>query len=193
MVRSSTTEIAGPWWSTYASCSAVPAPRRRRRCPLRSRYPRRPQTRASPRRMRMRMRPAPTRRWSPESPADYSDSLIMAHDSALPSSIPFRVLDSVSGVVKGVLAVLVAIGVLSMVLAAGTPDRLWQSLLFNWLFWSSLGIGMVMFAVALRLTNADWAWSIRRFALGGGAFLPISFVILPVVLFGGYEHYFHHW
>lgn len=117
----------------------------------------------------------------------------MAHDSALPSSIPFRVLDSVSGVVKGVLAVLVAIGVLSMVLAAGTPDRLWQSLLFNWLFWSSLGIGMVMFAVALRLTNADWAWSIRRFALGGGAFLPISFVILPVVLFGGYEHYFHHW
>ena len=56
-----------------------------------------------------------------------------------------------------------------------------------------VAIGMVMFAVALRLTNADWAWSIRRFALGGSAFLPISFLLLPVVLFGGHEHYFHHW
>jgi len=117
----------------------------------------------------------------------------MAHDSPVPSTIPFRVLDSISGAVKALAAVLVAIGVLTAVLSLGSPDRLWMSLLFNWLFWSSLGIGMVMFAVALRLTNADWAWSIRRFALGGGAFLPISFVLLPVVLFGGYQHYFRHW
>lgn len=117
----------------------------------------------------------------------------MAHDSAVPSSIPFRVLDSVSGVLKGVLAVLVVIGVLAAFLAAGTPERLWQSLLFNWLFWSSLAIGMVMFAVALRLTNADWAWSIRRFALGGGVFLPIAFVLLPIILIGGHEVFFHHW
>lgn len=117
----------------------------------------------------------------------------MAHDSPVPSSIPFRVLDSVSGTAKILIAVLVAIGVLTVVLAAGTPDRLWQSLLFNWLFWSSLGIGMVLFAVSLRLSNADWAWSIRRFALGGGAFLPVSFILLPIVLIGGHEHFFHHW
>ncbi len=117
----------------------------------------------------------------------------MAHDSAVPSSIPFRVLDSVSGAVKVLIAALVVIGVAAAVLSLGSPDRFWMSLLVNWLFWSSLGIGMLMFAVALRLTNADWAWSIRRFALGGGAFLPISFILFPVVLFGGYEHYFHHW
>ncbi|HEX6925716.1 MAG TPA: hypothetical protein VF167_09800 [Longimicrobiaceae bacterium] len=117
----------------------------------------------------------------------------MAHDSSVPSSIPFRVLDSASGATKILIAVLVALGILAAVLAVGTPERLWQSLLFNWLFWSSVAIGMVMFAVALRLSNADWAWSIRRFALGGAAFLPISFVLLPVVLFGGHEHFFHHW
>jgi hypothetical protein len=117
----------------------------------------------------------------------------MAHDSPVSSSIPFRVLDSVSSAAKVGIAALVLIGVAAAVLAGGEPDRLWLSLLFNWLFWSSVAIGMVMFAVALRLTNADWAWSIRRFALGGGAFLPISFVLLPLVLFGGYEHYFHHW
>jgi hypothetical protein len=115
----------------------------------------------------------------------------MAHDSPVPDAIPFRVLDTVSGAVKVLIAVLVVIGVAAAVFAGG--ERLWLSLLFNWLFWSSVAIGMVMFAVALRLTNADWAWSIRRFALGGSAFLPISFVLLPLVLFGGYEHYFHHW
>ena len=117
----------------------------------------------------------------------------MAHDSPVPDAIPFRVLDTVSGTVKIVIGVLVALGLLAVVLAMGEPERLWLGFLFNWLFWSSVAIGMVMFAVALRLTNADWAWSIRRFALGGSAFLPISFLLLPVVLFGGYEHYFHHW
>lgn len=117
----------------------------------------------------------------------------MAHDSRIPDAIPFRVLDSVSSPVRILIAALVVIGVVALVLAGGDPARLWQSLLFNWLFWSSLGIGMVMFAVSLRLTNADWAWSIRRFALGGGTFLPISFLILPIVLFGGREYYFHHW
>src|SRR5690606_7694578 len=48
------------------------------------------------------------------------------------------------------------------------------------------------FAVALHLTAADWAWSVQRFALGGVAFLPISFVLLIVVFFGS-ETYFHHW
>ena len=49
-----------------------------------------------------------------------------------------------------------------------------------------------MFAVALHLTAADWAWSIQRFALGGVAFLPISFVLLAPVFLGN-ETYFHHW
>jgi hypothetical protein len=118
----------------------------------------------------------------------------MAHDSALPEAIPFRTLGSVSGAVKAVLAVLVVIGVVGLFLASGAePGRLWHALLFNWLFWSSLSLGMVMFAVALHLSNADWAWSIRRFALGGGAFLPISFVLLLVVLFGGKEFIFTNW
>jgi magnesium-transporting ATPase (P-type) len=88
----------------------------------------------------------------------------------------------------------VVIGAVGLFVAAGTePGRLWQALLFNWLFWSSVAIGMLMFAVALHLTNADWAWSVRRFALGGGAFLPISFVLFLVVLFGGKEYFFVHW
>ncbi|MBA2671226.1 MAG: hypothetical protein H0U67_12705, partial [Gemmatimonadetes bacterium] len=114
----------------------------------------------------------------------------MAHDS-IPSDIPFRTLGPLSGAVKIALAAMVVLGAIAVLLTAGTADgRIWQALLFNWLFWSSLAIGMVMFAVALHITNAGWAWSVRRFALGGAAFLPISFLLLIVVFFG-YEHYFH--
>jgi hypothetical protein len=117
----------------------------------------------------------------------------MAHDSGVPAAIPFRTLGPVSGTVKAVLGALVLIGIAAAALSMGDPGRFWQALLFNWLFWSSVAMGMVMFAVALHLSNADWAWSIRRFALGGACFLPISFVILLVVLIGGHETYFRHW
>jgi hypothetical protein len=116
----------------------------------------------------------------------------MAHDT-IPREIPFRTVGPLSGAVKGGIGALVLLGLAAVLLTAGTADgRLWQALLFNWLFWSSLALGMVMFAVALHITNAGWAWSIRRFALGGVAFLPVSFVTL-VLVFLGYEHYFHHW
>jgi hypothetical protein len=118
----------------------------------------------------------------------------MAHESSVPSAIPFRTLGRPTAATMGVIALLILIGVAGAFFAAADPGkgRMWQGLLFNWLFWSSLAMGMVMFAVALHITEADWAWSIRRFALGGAAFLPISFLLLIFVYFG-YEHYFHHW
>lgn len=118
----------------------------------------------------------------------------MAHDSPFPTVIPFRTLGALSGGMKALIGVLLLVGVVGVFLGATAYDeaRLWQGLLFNWLFWSSLAIGMVMFAVALHLTAADWAWSIERFALAGVAFLPISFILLFVV-FAGSETYFHHW
>lgn len=117
----------------------------------------------------------------------------MSSPSSIPTSVPFRTLSSIGGAVIGLLALLLVAGVAAVVLGMGAdPVRVWQGLLFNWLFWSSLAIGMVMFAVALHLTEADWAWAVRRFALGGAAFLPISMLILPF-LFLGSEHFFHHW
>jgi len=118
----------------------------------------------------------------------------MSHDSGIPNAIPFRTLGALSGATKGLLAALILVGVAAVFIAATAyePARLWQSILFNWLFWSSVSIGMVMFAVALHITAADWAWAIKRFALGGVAFLPISFILLGVVFLGS-ETYFHHW
>lgn len=117
----------------------------------------------------------------------------MHSSTSIPETIPFRTFDRFPGTLKVVFAVLVLIGVVSVLLTIGHPERLWQALLFNWLYFSSVAMGMVMLAVALYLTNAKWAWSMRRFPLGGVAFLPISFLILPIILLGGKEHLFHHW
>jgi hypothetical protein len=116
-------------------------------------------------------------------------------EHGIPKNIPFRTLGPVSGAVKGLIIALLALGGVALVvsIAAGDPARLWSSLLFNWFFWSSLAIGMVMFAVALHLTAADWAWSVRRFALAGVAFLPIAFVLMPIITYFGREYLFHHW
>lgn len=113
------------------------------------------------------------------------------HSDSFPTHIPFRTARRPSAVVWGVLGLLVIVGVAAF--ATGDHERRWLSLQFNWLFWSSVAVGMAMISIAFHITNARWAWSIRRFTLGGAAFLPVSFLLLLPVLFGGYEVYFHHW
>lgn len=118
-----------------------------------------------------------------------------AHSHAMPANIPFRTLKLSGGVMLGLLA----LGIIGLVLAYFTAPagdhhaRFWLALHFNWLFWSSLAFGMTMFAVALHLTNARWAWSVKRFALAGVAFLPVAWLLFVLDYWGGYEVYFHHW
>ena len=118
-----------------------------------------------------------------------------SHSTAIPENIPFRTLRLSGGVSIGLLA-LGVLGLAAAYLLSPADhhhERFWLALHFNWLFWSSLSLGMVMFAVALHLTNARWAWSVKRFALAGVAFLPIAWLLFIVDFWGGHEHYFHHW
>lgn len=112
-----------------------------------------------------------------------------AHSGDFPTRVPFRRL-AVSGAVWGAAAVLILIGVVAAF--TGGRERMWLAVHFNWLFWSSVATGMVMFAISQHLTNARWSWSIRRIALGGVAFLPVSFVLFFVKL-PGRPVFFEHW
>jgi hypothetical protein len=118
-----------------------------------------------------------------------------AHSESLPAHIPFRRL-GVSGAVVGALAlggvVLGALGLLLAGFGHEAHGRAWHALHFNWLFWSSVAMGMVIFAMALHITNSRWSWSIRRFAVAGVSFLPVS-LLLFIPMWWGSEHYFHHW
>lgn len=112
----------------------------------------------------------------------------------MPEAIPFRTLRVSMGAILGLgLGGLLLTALVYFIGGGEHHERFWHALHFNWLFWASVAQGMVMFAVALHLTNARWAWSIRRFALAGVAFLPVAALLFPLVHWGGYEHYFHHW
>jgi hypothetical protein len=114
----------------------------------------------------------------------------MSHDTYPPRDLPLRFAAPSAVATIGGL-VLALLGAVTFFLVP--RERAWNAFHFNWMFWSSVAIGMVIFAVALHLTNARWAWSIKRFPLGGVAFLPVSLVLFPIMLFGGRHTYFHHW
>lgn len=68
-------------------------------------------------------------------------------------------------------------------------DRFWQSYVSNWMFFTNMAVGAVLFAVVTWITKAQWNWSVRRVSLSFVAFLPFSFLLfLPLLTLG--EAYF---
>jgi hypothetical protein len=118
-----------------------------------------------------------------------------AHSSAIPENVPFRTL-KLGGTTTIVSLVLMVLGLATFFLvprSAEDPGRIWRAFQFNWLFWASIAFGMLTFAVALHLTNARWAWSIRRFALAGVSFAPVALLLFIPLFLGGKGYFFHEW
>ncbi|HEX4575056.1 MAG TPA: hypothetical protein VH158_07985 [Gemmatimonadales bacterium] len=65
-------------------------------------------------------------------------------------------------------------------LATGAAPRAWQSWHVNFLFWTGLAQGLVVFAATQKLAKGHWSGLVIRFAEAGAAFLAVS-----LVLYGG--------
>ena len=70
------------------------------------------------------------------------------------------------------------------------PDRVWQILLVNWLYFTSISSAGVMFVAAQRITTARWSRPVIRFLEGYVAFIPVAVVLLLLMLFVGRHHIF---
>jgi hypothetical protein len=68
-------------------------------------------------------------------------------------------------------------------------DRVWEAMLVNWLYFTTISSAGVMFVAVQRITTARWSRSIIRFLEGYVAFLPVAFVLL-IVIFLGKNHIF---
>jgi len=103
----------------------------------------------------------------------------------IPSEVPVRYLprDRTMSTVAGVLVV---VGLLAFVVRLmQDADSAWISYVTNWLFFTSIAMGSVMFAVATWIVKAKWNWPMRRISQSGAAFLPIAFVLmLPMLTLG---------
>jgi len=84
------------------------------------------------------------------------------------------------------LWVLLGAGVLTFLLEATGPNRLraWQIFLVNWLFWSGMAQGGLVFAATYDVVRAKWGGAVKHLAQGLGAFLPVSFVLFFLLLAG---------
>ena len=63
-------------------------------------------------------------------------------------------------------------------------DRVWQALLVNWLYFTTISSAGVMFVAVQRITTARWSRSIIRFLEGYVAFLPAAFLLLILIFIG---------
>lgn len=83
------------------------------------------------------------------------------------------------------LGVLFVIGVLTFAFSLILdPLRGWQSYLINFLFWSGVAQGAVIFAAIYHVVGAKWGPTVRRLAEGMVAFLPASVLLFLPLFFG---------
>lgn len=80
---------------------------------------------------------------------------------------------------------LVVIGAVAWFVAmAADPLRAWRVYLVNFLFFTGIGVGGVLFVCAVNTASGGWARNVKRIAEGLGIFLPVSFLLFLVMLPG---------
>jgi hypothetical protein len=69
------------------------------------------------------------------------------------------------------------------------PVRAWQAYLVNFLVWSAVAQGGLLFSAIMTTTRARWSGSLSGLAESFGSFFPVSFVLF-LILFLGASHVF---
>lgn len=99
------------------------------------------------------------------------------------------VLNRVANVPNWVIALfglvaIAGIGAFVLEIAGENADEAWQIFLVNFVFWTGLAQGGIIFSCALRITHGKWGRPLLRVSEALGAFLPVSFILLFVVFLG---------
>jgi len=89
----------------------------------------------------------------------------------------------------GVLAAVIGAAAFLWALTAEQEARAWQSYHFNFMFWTGLAQGLVVFAATQKLAKGHWSGVVIRFAEAAAAFLAVA-LVLYVGLFVGRGHIF---
>ena len=98
--------------------------------------------------------------------------------------------------VAAICTVSIFLGLITFVirLMGEHPEGAWQTYLINFLLWSAVAQGGMLFAVVMHLTKARWSGPLNGLSQAFSAFFPVSFVLF-IFLFLGKTHVFpwlHH-
>jgi hypothetical protein len=69
------------------------------------------------------------------------------------------------------------------------PQRVWQAFLINFLLWSAMAQGAVLFSAVTRVTKARWTGPLSGLSEAFAGFFPLSFILF-LILFLGKNHVF---
>jgi Ni/Fe-hydrogenase subunit HybB-like protein len=85
-----------------------------------------------------------------------------------------------------IFAAFVMIGLAAfLVQASGRhPERAWQAYLINFLLWSAVAQGGLLFSVVLHITKARWGRPLQGLAESFAAFFPVSFLLFLFLFLG---------
>lgn len=109
-----------------------------------------------------------------------SDSAMLMRDSSAGPRL------RTPGWVSSLAGLGIAVGLVSFIIGAmaRNPAPAWRALLINFLFWTSLAQGAVMWGVIFRIARAGWSPAVNRIAQAAVWFLPFTVAVFVVLFFG---------
>jgi hypothetical protein len=94
---------------------------------------------------------------------------------------------------KGIIFSFILIGLLTLVVGyVADKERIWQSFLTNFFYFTSLALGGLFFTAIQYVTKAGWSATIRRICESLSSFLPFAAVAAVVILALG-SHSLYEW
>jgi hypothetical protein len=87
--------------------------------------------------------------------------------------------------------VLIVIGLVAFIygIIGDHPEKAWRAYLINFLLWSAIAQGAVVFSAVMHMTRARWSGPLSALSESFAAFFPLSFVLF-LILFLGRSHIF---
>jgi hypothetical protein len=92
---------------------------------------------------------------------------------------------------RWIFIILVIIGLAAFIygIIGDQPEKAWQAYLINFLLWSAIAQGAVLFSAVMHMTKARWSGPLAALSESFAAFFPLSFVLF-LILFLGRSHIF---
>ncbi|MBT8332548.1 MAG: hypothetical protein KJP06_09510 [Deltaproteobacteria bacterium] len=82
------------------------------------------------------------------------------------------------------MLVIIGVAAFILVLTRDDPARAWQAYLINFLLWSAIAQGAVLFSTVMHMTNARWSGPLSGLSESFAAFFPLSFILFLILFLG---------
>ncbi len=80
--------------------------------------------------------------------------------------------------------VVTGFGTFAYNIASGHPERAWQAYLINFLLWSAIAQGGLLFSTIMTTTRARWSGPLSGLSAAFAGFFPISFILFLILFLG---------